>query len=122
MIPVSLPMSTFMHQVGGIGGVEWLFIIIIILVLFFGVKRIPEIARSVGKASAEYEKARIQAKNELEQVQIQKNTNDKAAAAAEDRKKLESIAKVLDIDSKNKSDDALLAAIESEITRGKHSV
>jgi sec-independent protein translocase protein TatA len=114
-------MSTFMHQVGGIGGVEWLFIIIIILVLFFGVKKIPEIARSVGKASAEYEKARIQAKHELEQVQLQKNTNDKAAAA-EDRKKLESIAKVLDIDSTNKSDDELRASIESEITKGKHSV
>jgi sec-independent protein translocase protein TatA len=111
-----------MHQVGGIGGVEWLFIIIIILVLFFGVKKIPEIARSVGKASAEYEKARIQAKHELEQVQLQKNTNDKAAAAAEDRKKLESIAKVLDIDSTNKSDDELRASIESEITKGKHSV
>jgi Sec-independent protein translocase protein TatA len=47
------------------------------------VKKIPEIARSVGKASAEYEKARIQAKHELEQVRLQKNTNDKAAAAAQ---------------------------------------
>lgn len=124
MIPISLPMSTFMHQVGGIGGVEWLFIIIIILVLFFGVRKIPEIARSVGKASAEYEKARIQAKHELEQVQLQKNTNDNATTttAAEDRKKLESVAKVLDIDSTNKSDDELRASIESEITKGKHSV
>lgn len=58
-----------MHQLGGIGGVEWLFIIIIVLVLFFGVRKIPEMARSFGRASAEYEKARIQAKHELEQVQ-----------------------------------------------------
>lgn len=66
---ISVPLDSFMHQLGGIGGVEWLFIIIIVLVLFFGVRKIPEMARSFGRASAEYEKARIQAKHELEQVQ-----------------------------------------------------
>ena len=55
--------GSFFHQLGGIGGVEWLFIIIIIVVLFFGVRKIPEIAKSFGRASAEYEKARIQAKH-----------------------------------------------------------
>ena len=43
-------------------GYEILIIIVIIVVLFFGVKKIPELARSFGKATAEYEKARIEAK------------------------------------------------------------
>ena len=42
-------------------GYEFLIIIVIIVVLFFGVKKIPELARSFGKARAEYEKARIEA-------------------------------------------------------------
>lgn len=36
----------------------------------FGVKKIPELARSFGKATAEYEKARIEAKKELEQIKV----------------------------------------------------
>ena len=36
-------------------GYEWIFIIVIIVVIFFGVKKIPELARSFGKATAEYE-------------------------------------------------------------------
>ena len=48
-------------------GYEILIIIVIIVVLFFGVKKIPELARSFGKA-AEYEKARIEAKKNLAQI------------------------------------------------------
>ena len=40
-------------------GYEWIFIIVIIVVLFFGVKKIPELAKSFGKATAEFEKAKI---------------------------------------------------------------
>ena len=44
------------------GGFEWVIIAVIIVVLFFGIKKIPELAKSFGKATAEYEKARIDAK------------------------------------------------------------
>lgn len=108
-------------QLGGIGGVEWFFVIIVLVVLFFGVKRIPEIARSFGRASAEYEKARIQAKQELEQVKPQKNTNSGAAAEIE-RKKLESVADILDINYSDKSDDELRMAIDSAINTHKQSL
>ncbi|HEX6377673.1 MAG TPA: twin-arginine translocase TatA/TatE family subunit, partial [Nitrososphaeraceae archaeon] len=40
-------------QIFGAGGFEWIFIIIIIVVLIFGVKKIPQLARSFGKASSE---------------------------------------------------------------------
>ncbi len=45
-------------------GFEWIFIIVIIVVLFFGVKKIPELAKSFGKATAEFEKAKIEAKRD----------------------------------------------------------
>ena len=41
----------------GIGATEWL-LIIVVVVLLFGAKRIPELARSLGKASHEFKKAK----------------------------------------------------------------
>ena len=36
------------------GGYEWIFIILIIVVIIFGAKKIPELARSLGKATSEF--------------------------------------------------------------------
>jgi len=94
------------------GGYEWILIIVIIVVVFFGVKKIPELARSFGKATAEYEKARIEAKKELEQIR----SKDKVG-----REKLEEIAESLGIDYSNKNDDDLRKAIEVAVNKEKSS-
>lgn len=91
-------------------GYEFLIIIVIIVVLFFGVKKIPELARSFGKARAEYEKARIEAKKELDQIR----GKDKVG-----REKLEEIAESLGIDYTNKNDDDLRKAIEGAVNKEK---
>ena len=91
---------------------EWIFIIIIIVVIFFGVKKIPELARTFGKAGAEYEKAKIEAKRELQQMKGQSGTKV-------GREKLEEIAESLGIDYTNKNDDDLRAAIEVELEKTK---
>jgi sec-independent protein translocase protein TatA len=90
-------------------GMEWIFIVIAVVVIFFGVKKIPEIARSFGKASAEYEKAKIEAKRELQQMKSQNRVG---------REKLEEIAESLGIDYTNKNDEELKAAIELELSKG----
>jgi sec-independent protein translocase protein TatA len=105
---MSAGLSSLLLQFG-IGGSEWIFIIIAIVVVFFGVKKIPEIARSFGKASAEYEKAKIEAKRELQQL---KTTENRVG-----REKLEEIAESLGIDYTNKNDDELKAAIEIELNK-----
>jgi len=91
-------------------GYEWIFIIVIIVVIFFGVKKIPELARSFGKATAEYEKARIEAKKERAQIR----SEDKMG-----REKLEELAESLGIDYTNKNDDELRKAIEGAINKEK---
>jgi sec-independent protein translocase protein TatA len=93
-------------------GYEFLILIVIIIVLIFGVKKIPELARSFGKATAEYEKARIEAKKELAQIK----GNDKIG-----REKLEEIAESLGIDYTNKNDDELRKAIEGAVNKEKNS-
>ena len=93
-------------------GYEWIFIIVIIVVIFFGVKKIPELARSFGKATSEFEKARIEAKKELEQIR----SKDKVG-----REKLEEIAESLGIDYSNKNDDDLRKANEVAVNKEKSS-
>ena len=49
-------------------GFEWIFIVVIVVVLIFGAKKIPDLARGFGKATTEFEKARIEAKRELREL------------------------------------------------------
>ncbi len=49
------------------GGTEWIWIIIAIAVLVFGAKKIPELARTFGKAKGEFEKGKIEADKELKE-------------------------------------------------------
>ena len=57
-------------MMGIIAGTEWILIIVVIAIIIFGVKKVPELARSFGKATSEYEKAKIEAKNELRGFEI----------------------------------------------------
>jgi len=50
-----------------IAGQEWIFIIIIAAVFIFGAKKIPELAKTFGKAKGEYEKGKIEGDNELKE-------------------------------------------------------
>lgn len=56
----------FQEIAGFIAGQEWIFIIIIAAVLIFGAKKIPELARTFGKAKGEYEKGKIEADKDLQ--------------------------------------------------------
>jgi len=103
-------LSSLIMQFAGLGGWEWIIIIGLIVVVFFGVKKIPELARSFGKATAEFEKARIEAKRELQQMKSEGRVG---------REKLESIADSLGIDYTNKNDDELRAAIDVELNKSK---
>ena len=114
-------LSTLLMQLFGVGGFEWIFIILIIVVFIFGVKKIPELAKSFGKASAEYEKARIEAKRELRQIRNQ-DTNVSREKLEVSREKLEAIADTLGIDYTNKNDDELRIAIEVEINKSKNKI
>ncbi len=50
-----------------VAGAEWIWIIVIVAVLLFGAKKIPELAKTFGKAKGEYEKGRIERDKELEE-------------------------------------------------------
>ena len=57
-----------------IAGQEWIFVIVIIAVLLFGAKKIPQLAKTFGKAKGEYEKGKIEGDRELEEFKEKKKS------------------------------------------------
>lgn len=58
-----------------IGGQEWIIVIILIAVFIFGAKKIPELARTFGKAKGEFEQGKIEGDKELNEFKDQKKPN-----------------------------------------------
>lgn len=56
-----------------IAGQEWIFIAIIAGILIFGAKKIPELARTLGKSRLEYEKGKFEAEKEFKDIQDKKD-------------------------------------------------
>jgi len=63
-------------------GMEWLWLIVIGGIVIFGAKKIPELARSLGKAQGEFEKGKIQGTKEAKEL-LNSDEHVKLAKAAE---------------------------------------
>ena len=50
-------------------GIPEIILIVVVVLLLFGAKRIPELARSLGRAQREYKKAKDSLKEEAEDLQ-----------------------------------------------------
>jgi len=57
----------FEHITNFVAGMEWIWIIVIVGVLIFGAKKIPELARTLGRAKGDYEKGRIESEKDLKE-------------------------------------------------------
>jgi sec-independent protein translocase protein TatA len=97
-----------------INGMEWIIIILVIVVIFFGAKKIPELARSMGRATSEFQRARVEAKRTLANESF---SNQERTQKSIDREKLESIAETLGVDYSNKDDQDLKNAIDEELKK-----
>ena len=99
-------------------GPNELWIILLLVVILFGGSKLPEIARNLGKASGEFKKAQREA--ELELIEFERKVREnKFKSYDEKRKKLEELAKSLNIDVEGKSDDELLEEIKKAIPKEK---
>ena len=57
-------------------GNEWIILIIVVVVLIFGAKKIPELAKTFGKAKGEYEKGKIEGEKELKDFKESQKKED----------------------------------------------
>lgn len=58
---------------GLIAGQEWIFIAIAAGIIIFGAKKIPDLAKTLGKARGEYEKGKIESEKELRDLKEKKD-------------------------------------------------
>ncbi len=56
------------------GGMEIVLIIVIIGVLIFGAKKIPELAKTLGKAKGDFEKGKIESEKDLKEFKEKKDS------------------------------------------------
>jgi Sec-independent protein secretion pathway components len=105
------------NYVMNVGGSEWLMIGLLVVILLFGSKKLPEFSRTIGKAVGEFEKMR----NSTLTQKIDQDSNylgpRVAGAVDNERHKLEVIAESLGIDYVNKNDEELRLLISERINR-----
>ena len=89
-----------------IAGAEWFIIIFVFIILFFGSKNLPSFSRTIGRAMAEYQKAKSGIEREMSTTNFPL-IGPKISPLSSEREKLEIIAKSLGIESQNLSDDTL---------------
>ncbi len=94
-------------------GSEWIIIIFVALIVLLGTNRLPEVTKKFGKAVGEYKKAKNDVQNQFKDFT---NSNlDVTGPVENEKQKLETIAKSLGADTKNKSEDELRKIISSKI-------
>lgn len=71
-----IPSYTFLLSMPG--GSEWILIVIVVL-LMFGGKKIPELMKGIGKGIREFKDAKDHVKNEIEEGMKEKDVKDKPA-------------------------------------------
>ena len=57
-----------------VAGYEFIWIIVIVGVLLFGAKKIPQLAKTLGKAKGEYKKGEIESDKELKKIKDKKSS------------------------------------------------
>ncbi len=67
----------------GLGGQE-LFMILLVAVVVLGPQKLPDLARTMGKAMGEFNKAKMDLKREMNQASIKEKQESVKAAADED--------------------------------------
>ena len=82
-----------------------LLIVVLIGTVLFGAKKIPDLARSVGRAQVEYEKARIQARKEISSL-VEDKGEVQASAGQDSIKADEQPAVKVELGGASKEEDA----------------
>lgn len=89
-------------------GLEWVIVLIAIVVVFaFGGKKLPELARSLGRAKGEFERGKMDIERELRE--------ERAREGKKEDKDIVKAAKNLGIQTEGKSEDQLRKEIADAV-------
>ena len=91
-----------------LGMPEIVIILLVVVVLLFGAKKIPELARSMGRAKAEFERGKMEIEKEI-------NEEYKADTQKKEDSKVVKAAKELSIDTQGKTEEELKKEIAAKV-------
>ena len=100
-------------------GSEWIIIIFVALIVLLGTNRLPEVTKKLGKAVGEYNKTRNEVQKQF--TDFSSSNLDILGPVENERQKLDTIAKSLGINSKNKTDEEIRFAISEKIGKKNQS-
>ena len=89
-------------------GIEWIVLLVAIFIIFaFGGKKIPELARSLGRAKGEFEKGKRELEKELREEEYQSKSKDET--------QIVKAAKNLGIETEGKTENDLKKEIAQKM-------
>ena len=94
-------------------GSEWLIVIVIVVVLIFGANKIPDLAKSLGRASGEFQKGKVESEQEVAKLKAQGAQPEAPPESEHD--KLIRAAKELGISIDGKTDDEISAEVKKAL-------
>jgi sec-independent protein translocase protein TatA len=96
-------------------GSEWLIVVVIVVVLIFGASKIPDLARSLGRASGEFQKGKVESEIEVKKLKEDSATPQPATPQPSEHDKLLKAAWELGISTEGKSDDQIRAEVKKAL-------
>ena len=97
-------------MIGSIGATEWLWVALFVLLLLVGSKKLPELAKALGRATGEFQKGRIEIERELREA------GQRPAALDLEHEKLERAARDLGIEVEGKTTKQLREQIAKAVS------
>ena len=94
-------------------GMEWVILIVVVVVLIFGARKIPELARSVGRASGEFKKGQREAALEASRI----GTASESTTEEEARIKVVRAARELGLSTEGKTTEQLREEIRQALAK-----
>lgn len=86
LVVYRIAMNTTLALIGTLGAQEIMLIFLVILLLF-GAKKLPELARGIGKSMGEFKKAREEFEHEITRAEADVSTTKKVREAPEKESK-----------------------------------
>ncbi len=86
-------------------GQEWIILVVVAVILLFGAKKLPELARSMGRARGEFERGKIEVEKELKEAEPSKP----------DKETLVKVARELGVETEGKTEEEIREAITRKV-------
>ena len=99
-----------------LGMTEILIIVFVVIILLFGAKKLPELARSIGRAKGEFERGKMDIEREIKDEKAKDaKKEEEAKQQKKEEKDIIKAAKELGIETEGKSEEELKEEIANAV-------